>query len=108
MAIRTNRNNPWHDENFIPSDGPVNTEDQFAQPDASGTGLRQFVDRETRLQAANSGSNETLIPGKLYLRQQPSGLWELIYSRGRNTFFCYPSESREELLEFAKHFIKEP
>ena len=108
MAIRTNRNDPWHDENFLPSDGPVNTEDQFAQVDTRGTGLRGFVNRETRLQAVSSGTNETLVPGKLFLRQQPSGLWELIYNRGRGCFDCYPSESREDLLEFAKTFVQEP
>jgi hypothetical protein len=108
MAIRTAKNNPWHDPNFEPPEGPTNTDDQFAQFETPGTGLRQFIDRETRLQAASSGSNETLIPGKLYLRQQPSGLWELIWNRGRGCFNCYPSESREDLLEFAKqNFIQE-
>ena len=83
----------------------LDSQNQFAPLDAPpAIGLRQFLDRETRAQAASTGSSETLIPGKLYLQQQPNGTWNLIHNRGRGLFDCFPGE-REELLEFAKTLI---
>jgi hypothetical protein len=76
--------------------------DAFSQPDRSSGGLKAFVQREMQAQAASSGTNTTLIPGKLYLRQQPSGLWELTHNRGRGTFDCYTGETREEMLALAE------
>ena len=114
MAIRINRSDPWKTCNadkfdFDERARELDAQNQFAPVDAPpGMGLREFIDRQTRVQAASSGSSETLIPGKLYLRQQPSGMWELIHNRGRGTFDCYPGETREELVEFAQiHFLKE-
>jgi hypothetical protein len=111
---KVSKNDSWAKPNedkfdFTQHARELDAQNQFAPLDTPpGIGLRQFLDRETRLEAASSGSNETLIPGKLYLRQQPSGMWELIQNRGRGSFHCYPSESRKELLELAKTFVKEP
>jgi hypothetical protein len=70
-----------------------------------GLGLRGFIERETRAQAASTGSSETLVPGKLYLQQLQDGTYELLQNRGRGIFNCYPGETREELLEFAQTLI---
>jgi hypothetical protein len=111
MAIRANRNDPWHgpSSSFQPNEGPArDSSDQFAPLDLRGTGLRGFVERELQSRAAtSSGTNLTLIPGKLYLRQLPNGSWELLVYRGRSCYDAYPGESAEELIEFAKTLIKE-
>src|SRR5882762_95040 len=110
MATRPNRSDPWKTFNadkfdFNEHAREMDAQNQFAPPDTPpAIGLRQFLDRETRAQAASTGSSETLIPGKLYLQQQPNGTWNLIHNRGRGLFDCFPGE-REELLEFAKTLI---
>src|SRR5258708_7687636 len=94
--------------NFDEHARALDAQNQFAPLDTPpAIGLRQFLDRETRLQAASSGSNETLIPGKLYLRKQPSGTWEIIRNRGRGSFDCYPFSTREEGLEFFENNFKQ-
>ena|SRR5579864_157090 len=85
MTVKLPKNDPWYDENFQPNAGPAPSDD-FATVDGRGLGLRPFLQGETRAQAASSGTNETLVPGKLYLRQQPSGLRELIPNRGPTIF----------------------
>jgi hypothetical protein len=104
MANRPNRNDPWHGPGsaFEPNQGPAPSDDFAPLDTPPAIGLRQFLDRETRAQAASTGSSETLIPGKLYLRQQPNGTWELLHNRGRGMFDCYPSESREDLIQLAE------
>src|SRR6266849_699530 len=101
MAIRTNRNDPWHgpSSSFQPSEGPArDSSDQFAPLDLRGTGLRGFVERELQSRAAtSSGTNLTLVPGKIYLRQLPSGQWELLVYRGRSCYDAYLGETREEM-----------
>ena len=84
MTGKPPKNDRWYDESFQPNAGPAPSDD-FAIVDGRGLGLRPFLQGEMRAQAASSRTNETLVPGKLYLRQQPSGLWELIHNRGRQT-----------------------
>jgi hypothetical protein len=86
----------------------LDAQNQFAPLDTPpGIGLRQFIDRETRKQAASSGTNTTLIAGKLYLRQLPSGLWELTHNRGRGFFDCYTGATREEMIALAESIAEE-
>ena len=95
--------------NFDQHARELDARDDFSQVDAPpGIGLRQFIDRETRLQAASSGGgNRTLVPGKIYLKQLRDG-FELLVYRGRSCYDAYPGATAEELLEFAKTFVKEP
>lgn len=109
MAIRTNRSDPWHGPGsaFEPNDGPTNNSEQFAPVDTRGIGLRGFVEQALQARAATStDTNMTLVPGKLYLRQQ-NGLWELIHNRdGRGTFDYYRIESQAQLIELAQSLLK--
>src|ERR1700737_3880838 len=99
--IKLSKRDPWLDTS-MGEPFQLSPSDAFAPVDDRGTGLKGFIDRQTRAQATDSGSNTTLVPGKLYLRQFPSGTWELLRNRGRGRFDCFPSESHEELLEFAE------
>lgn len=113
MTVKVDKKSGWFDPNedkfnFAEHARELDARDEFAPPVAPpGIGLRQFLDRQTRLQAASSGSSETLVPGKLYLRQQqPSGLWELLHNRGRGTFDCYPIESQEQLIQLCQSLLE--
>jgi len=115
MATRPNRSDPWKTCNadkfdFNKHAREMDAQNQFAPPDTPpAIGLRQFLDRETRAQAASAGSNTTLVPGKIYLKELQDGSLELWVSKGRSCWDTYPGETAEELLEFAKqHFIQEP
>ena len=113
MANRTNRSDPWHgpDSAFEPNEGPANTDDQFAPVDSRGLGLKSFVERAVQQRASmfeTSPTNTTLVPGKIYLRQLRDGTYELLVYKGRSCYDAYPGETAEELLEFAKTFVKEP
>lgn len=79
--------------------------EQFAQPDIPpAIGLREFLNRETRLQMARGGpgSTEVLIRGKAFLRVMPSGEFELKISRGRNTYDTFYSWDRAELERYVQ------
>lgn|ERR1700676_966347 len=106
MKTRPNRSDPWRGPGsaFQPPEGPTNDSDLFAPVDLRGTGLRGFVEQELQAQSAtaDSGTNTTLIPGKVYLRKLRDGSWELLVYRGRCTYDCYPSESRDDLLKLAE------
>lgn len=108
MTTKPSKTDPWempNSDKFNFSEHAKNLDAQelFSQPDLPpAIGLRQFLNSETRLRAATSGSSTTLIPGRLYLRQQPSGLWELCLNKGRGCFDCWVSESREEMLALAE------
>jgi hypothetical protein len=76
--------------------------DAFGQIDTRGASLRPFLERELQLQAsASTGGSETIIRGKAFLRQMPSGEFQLSISRGRNTFDVYYSFNRDELVQYA-------
>jgi hypothetical protein len=102
VTIKVDKRSQWHDPGFEPSEGPSRDFDQFAPVDSRGFPLRGWIERELQTRSASSGTNTTLVPGKLYLRQQPCGLWELIHNRGRGTFDCYVGETREEMLQLAE------
>ena len=72
--------------------------------DRRGSGLRSFVEQELNTQAVNrNGSSETLVKGKIYLRQMmPSGEFEMLVYRGRSAYDAYYSFDREELVRFAE------
>ncbi len=85
----------------------MDAQNQFAPLDTPpAIGLRQFLDRETRVQAASSGSSTTLVEGKLYLRQNSSGSWTVEHNRGRGRFDCYSIESQEQLIELCESLLK--
>ena len=85
----------------------MDAQNQFAPLDTPpAIGLRQFLDRKTRVQAASSGSSTTLVEGKLYLRQNSSGSWTLEHNRGRGRFDCYSIESQEQLIELCESLLK--
>ena len=112
---KVSKNDSWAKPNedkfdFTQHAVELDARDEFAQPDTPpGIGLRQFLDRETRLQAASSGGgNRTLVPGKIYLKQLRDGSFELLVYRGRSCYDAYPGETAEELLEFARQFVGEP
>ena len=109
MAIRTAKNDPWHDEDFQPSAGPANSADQFAQPDSRGLGLRPFINRELTRSASvfETATSETLAPGIYLRRQAGSGDWELLVRHTRGSFLAYYAETREELLAIAEQKIGE-
>jgi len=107
MTIKVDKKSPWSDPHFEPFE--LKTADGFAQVDSRGLGLRGFVEQEIQARSAtSSGTNTTLVPGKIYLRQLRDGTYELLVYRGRSTYDAYPGETAEELLEFAKTFVKEP
>jgi hypothetical protein len=79
--------------------------DLFAPLDDRGSArpLRDFVERELHIRSATStGGSETIIRGKAFLKQMPSGEYELLISRGRNTYDTYYSYDRNELIQFAQ------
>ena len=76
--------------------------------DRRGSGLRSFVKKELEARAVNrSGSSETLVKGKIYLRQMPSGEFEMLVYRGRSAYDAYYSFDREELVKYADFLIQE-
>jgi hypothetical protein len=111
---KVSKNDSWAKPNedkfdFTQHARALDAQNQFAPLDTPpGIGLRQFIDRETRLQAASSGSNRTLVPGKIFLRELRDGTYELLIYRGRCTYDAYPGATSEELLEFARQFVEQP
>jgi len=110
MANRINHNDPWRGVNssFPENEGPTDDSHLFAPVDVRGVGLRTFVEQESKARAAscNSGSSTTLVEGKLYLRQNSSGSWELEHNRGRGRFDCFPIESQEQLLALCESLLR--
>lgn len=110
MRNRPNPNDPNADKfNFDQHARDLDAQNLFAPPDTPpGIGLRQFLDRETRLKAASSGSfescaTEILAPG-IYIRGGQDG-YELVVYRGRQAFDIYSGE-REDLIQLAESLQK--
>src|ERR1700730_15316416 len=105
MTVKTDKRSAWFDPNgdkfnFAEHARALDAQNQFSQPDTPpGIGLRQFLDRETRAQAASSGSSEVLVQGKIFVNQIRDGTWELIVYRGRCTYYVYPGEQRAHALQ---------
>jgi len=106
---KVSKNDPWRGVNssFPENDGPKDDSSLFSPVDVRGLGLRTFCEQALQARAATStDTNMTLVPGKLYLRQQ-NGLWELIHNRdGRGTLDYYGIESQEQLIELAQSLLK--
>ncbi len=107
MTTKPSKSDPWEKVN----EGKFNCAEHARELDAQnlfapldtppGIGLRQFIDRETRLQAASAGSSETLAKG-IYLRLTPNNEHELTVSKGRGNFICYICQTRQEALALAE------
>src|SRR5467141_1375143 len=107
---KVSKNDPWRGVNssFPENEGPKDDSSLFAPVDVRGLGLRTFVEQESKARAAssNSGCNTTLVEGKLYLRQNSSGSWELEHNRGRGRFEVYPITSQEQLIELCESLLR--
>jgi len=104
MTVKVDKRSQWHDPNFQPNEGPARDFDQFAPIDSRGFGLRGFIEQELQTRSASStgGTNVTLVPGRIYLRQLPDRSWELLVYRGRSAYDVHTSESREDLIQLAE------